>query len=61
MERSAGTFVGTLCGDIISQGSTSCDLRPRSLPPKLTKVDGLQIGFICLPLTERMFIYELGP
>jgi|APDOM4702015191_1054821.scaffolds.fasta_scaffold744147_1 hypothetical protein len=44
MEKSGGTFVGTSCGEELEmecQGSTPCDLRPRSLPPEPTMVGGL--------------------
>jgi hypothetical protein len=49
MARSVGISVGTSCGDKTTRvmpRSTSCDLRPQSLPPESIYIDGLIIGFM---------------
>ena len=65
MARSVGISVGTLCGDKMTTvirvmpRSTSCDSRPRSLPPELIYIDGFIIGFMFTSLEEDV-VYELG-
>jgi hypothetical protein len=49
MVRSIAISVGTSCGEKmmkVTPRSTSCDLRPWSLPPKLIDIDGIIIGFM---------------
>jgi hypothetical protein len=49
MVKSVGISVGTSCGEKATKvmpKSTSCDSRPRSLPPELIYMDGFIIGFM---------------
>ncbi len=62
MARSVGISVGTSCGEKMTRvmpRSTSCDSRPRSLPPELIYIDGFIIGFMFTSLEEDV-VYELG-
>ena len=66
MAKSVGISVGTLCGDKtttvmrVMPRSTSCDSRPRSLPPEsIFYIDGFIIGFMFTSLEEDV-VYELG-
>ena len=62
MAKSVGISVGTSCGEKtmkVTPRSTSCDSRPRSLPPKSIYIDGFIIGFMFTSLEEDV-VYELG-
>jgi hypothetical protein len=63
MVKSDGKFVGILCGEETKEytpRSTSCDVKSLSLPPESILINGIKKSGLCLPLIERMFMFELG-